>query len=177
MMGLALLVTVSLAGTSVVKAQAIKIGFFDLEQMISLMPGTEKIDSMMQVYIRDSINSEYDFRAEEFNKNDSTLRADSARIPPKVYQERKTKLFQEFYLLQNWQEYSQQMYQQKQQELVGPYAQKAIDAFRKVVAEEKYTHVFKADSFYEAPDADNLLPKVAKKLGITLPKEATAPQR
>jgi outer membrane protein len=90
-------------------------------------------------------------------------------MPPKVYQERKQKLFQEFYLLQNWQEYSQQMYQEKQQELVAPFAQKAIEAFRAVVKEAKYTHVFKSDVFYEAPDADNLLPLVAKKLGVKLP--------
>ena len=173
MMGFALMVFVTLAGTSNVSAQAIKIGYFDLEQMISLMPGTEKIDSIMQAFYRDSINAEYEFRVNEFNFNDSTLRADSARIPPKVYQERKNKLFQEFYLLQNWQEYSQQMYQQKQQELVGPYAHKAIAAFRQVVADGKYTHVFKSDSFYEAPESDNLLPKVAEKLGIKLPPQAT----
>lgn len=171
MMGFALLVTMGLAGSTDAQAQAIKIGYFDLDAMISIMPGAEKIDSLMQAFARDSINAEYEFRVEEFNRMDSTLRADSAKTPPKLYQERKQKLFQEFYLLQNWQEYSQQMYQQKQQELVGPLARVAIDAFKKVVAEEKYTHVFKGDSLYEAPDSDNLLPKVAKKLNIKLPPE------
>lgn len=176
LMGMALMVSLSFAGTADVSAQAIKIGYFDLEAMISLMPGTEKIDSLMQAYVRDSINTEYDFRVTEFNYQDSVLRADSAKTPPKIYQERKAKLFQEFYLLQNWQEYSQQMYQAKQQEFVAPYAQKAIEAFRKIVAAEKYTHVFKSDSFYEAPEADNILPKVAKSLGIKLPDAATAPR-
>jgi outer membrane protein len=171
MMGLALLVSMGLAGGTDVQAQAIKIGYFDLDAMISIMPGAEKIDSLMQAYVRDSINAEYEFRVEEFNRMDSTLRADSVKTPPKLYQERKQKLFQEFYLLQNWQEYSQQMYQQKQQELVGPLARQAIEAFKKVVAEEKYTHVFKGDSLYEAPDTDNLLPKVAKKLNLKLPPE------
>ncbi len=178
-LGAALMLGLSFAGSAQTAAQPIKIGYFDLEAMISLMPGTEKIDSIMQLFVKDSINTEYDFRVEEFNKNDSTLKADSAKIPAKVFQERKAKLFQEFYLLQNWQEYSQQMYQAKQQQLVSPYAQKAIDAFKKVVAEGKYTHVLKADSFYEAPPADNLVPLVAKKLGITMPDEAAggAPRR
>lgn len=174
LVGAALMLGLSFAGNAQTAAQPIKIGYFDLEAMISMMPGTEKIDSLMQIYVRDSINTEYDFRVEEFNKNDSTLKADSAKIPAKLFQERKAKLFQEFYLLQNWQEYSQQMYQAHQQQLVSPYAQKAIDAFKKVVAEGKYTHVFKADSFYEAPPADNLVPLVAKKLGITMPAEGAA---
>lgn len=178
LLGVALIAGFAMAGNAQgTAAPAIKIGYFDLEAMISLMPGADKIDSLMQVFARDSINTEYEFRVSEFNRNDSILRADSAKTPAKVYQERKAKLFQEFYLLQNWQEYSQQMYQQKQQELVGPYAQKAIAAFRQVVAEGKYTHVFKADSVYEAPQSDNLIPLVAKKLGINLPKEAQQPQR
>ena len=171
-LGFALIAGICFAGGQQANAQAVKMGYFDLEAMISLMPGTEKIDSILQAFVRDSINTEYDFRVAEFNRQDSILRADSAKTPPKVYQERKTKLFQEFYLLQNWQEYSQQMYQQKQQQLVGPYAQKAIEAFRAVVSEGKYTHVFKADSFYEAPKTDDLMPLVAKKLGIKLPTEA-----
>ena len=168
-LGVALVVGFCLGGSQQVSAQAIKMGYFDLEAMISLMPGTDKIDSIMQAYVKDSINTEYDFRVSEFNRQDSILKADSAKTPPKVYQERKTKLFQEFYLLQNWQEYSQQMYQQKQQQLVGPYAQKAIEAFKAVVAEGKYTHVFKADSFYEAPKTDDMMPLVAKKLGVKIP--------
>lgn len=169
MMSIVLVMAMWMAGTSDTSAQAMKIGYFDLETVVSLMPGTEKIDSLLQGFMRDSVNAEYEFRVEEFNRNDSILRADSAKIPGKLYNERKQKLFQEFYLLQNWQEYSQQMYQNKQQELVAPYAQKAIEAFRKVVAEGKYTHVFKSDIFYEAPESDNLVPVVAKKLGLKIP--------
>ncbi len=169
MMGLVLVMTMCMAATTDAAAQAMKLGYFDLEAVVSLMPGTEKIDSILQGFMKDSVNAEYEFRVEEFNRNDSILKADSIKMPQKLYNERKSKLFQEFYLLQNWQEYSQQMYQNKQQELVGPYAQKAIEAFRKVVAEGKYTHVFKADNFYEAPETDNLVPVVAKKLGLKVP--------
>jgi Skp family chaperone for outer membrane proteins len=170
-LGIALVAGIFLGSSQQASAQAIKMGYFDLEAMISLMPGASKIDSILQAFVRDSINTEYDFRVSEFNYQDSALRADSAKTPPKVYQERKTKLFQEFYLLQNWQEYSQQMYQQKQQQLVAPFAQKAIEAFRAVVAEGKYTHVFKADNFYEAPKTDDMMPLVAKKLGVKIPEE------
>ena len=170
LMGVAFVMAIMATSQQTASAQqAIKIGYFDLEAMISIMPGAEKIDSILQAFSRDSINAEYQFRVEEFNRNDSTLRADSAKMPAKVYQERKQKLFQEFYLLQNWQEYSQQMYQEKQQQLVAPYAQKAIEAFKAVVKEAKYTHVFRSDVFYEAPEADNLLPMVAKKLGVKVP--------
>jgi hypothetical protein len=74
MMSVALLVSLGLAGSKEANAQAIKIGYFDLDAMISIMPGADKIDSLMQVFVRDSINAEYDFRVEEFNRMDSTLK-------------------------------------------------------------------------------------------------------
>lgn len=169
------------AGTGAqAQTPAMKIGHFDLEGMISIMPGTEKIDSMLQAYYRDSVNSEYQFRLEEFIRNDSTLRADSAKMPAKLYQEKSVSVLRERMMLQNWEEYSQQMMQQKQQELIGPYVQKAMEAFRNVVKEGKYTHVFKSDVFFEVPEADDLLPKVAAKLNIKLPprqQQQGAPMR
>jgi outer membrane protein len=147
-----------------------KFGYFDLDYVVSLMPGVDKVDSIMATFERDSLNPEYQFELAELQRMDSTLKADSAKMPARLYQQRQQEQAQRFYKLQNWQQYSQQVMQAKQQELLGPYYQKVIDAFRKVREEGKYTYVFKQESLYDAPPADNLIPLVAKKLGIKVPE-------
>jgi hypothetical protein len=48
------------------KAQAAKFGFFDLETMVTVMPGYRAVDSLLQIYERDSLAAEYDFYQSEF---------------------------------------------------------------------------------------------------------------
>lgn len=164
-----------LAGSDKATAQT-KMGYFDLEYVVSLMPGVSKVDTILAQFERDSLGMEYDFRLGEFQRNDSTLKADSAKMPARLYQEKKNDLIQKFYVLQNWQQYSQQVTQAKQQELMEPYFSKALKAFQEVVEEGKYGYVFKRETLWLAPPADNLIPPVAKKMGLKLPVDPNAPK-
>jgi outer membrane protein len=170
------IVGMMLAGTEKAGAQN-KFGYFDLEYVMSLMPGVEKVDSMMQVFERDSLNVEYQFELQELQRMDSTLKADSAKMPARLYQQRQQEQAQRFYKLQNWQQYSQQVMQAKQQELMAPYLNKVLEAFQGVINEGKYTYVFKRETLWQAPPADNLIPLVAKKLNLKLPNEAGAQEK
>lgn len=152
-----------------------KFGYFDLDYMVSLMPGVERVDSLLQVFQRDSLNPEYQYELEELQRNDSTLKADSAKMPARLYQQRQQEQAQRFYKLQNWQQYSQQVMQAKQAELLEPTYKKVFDAYKKVKEEGKYTYIFKQDSLFDAPPGDNLVPLVAKKLGVKLPANAEQP--
>lgn len=152
-----------------------KMGYFDLETMVSYMPGIAKVDTALQMFERDSIGPEYEFEMSEFQRQDSILRKDSAVMPARVYQQRQQEQARRLIKLQNWQQYAQQLLQAKQQELLYPYYEKVGDAFRAVVKEGKYTYVFKQEVLFEAPPGDNLIFPVAKKLGVTLPKELTDP--
>ena len=166
---------VMLAGSDNAAAQT-KMGYFDLEYVVSLMPGVSKVDTVLAQFEKDSLGMEYDFRLGEFQRNDSTLRADSAKMPARLYQEKKNEIIQKFYVLQNWQQYAQQVSQAKQQELMEPFLNKALQAFQQVVEEGKYGYVFKRETLWLAPPADNLIPLVAKKLGLKLPADANAPK-
>jgi outer membrane protein len=165
-----------LAGTEKAAAQT-KMGYFDIEQVLGLMPGISKIDTLMQVFQTDSLGAEYDFRLSEFQRNDSTLKADSAKMPARMYQEKKSEMVQKFLVLQNWQQYSQNVLQAKQQELLNPFYNKVLTAFQQVVEEGKYAYVFKTENLWIAPPSDNLIPLVAKKLGLKLPVDPNAPAK
>ena len=170
------LVGFMLAGTNKAAAQN-KFGYFNLEYLVSQMPGIAKVDTLMAVFEQDSLNPEYQFELDELKRSDSTLKADSARMPVRLYQQRQQEQAQRFYKLQNWQQYSQQVMQNKQQELLAPYYNKVLAAFKQVVDEGKYTYVFKEESMLIAPPGDNLVPLVAKKVGIKLQADGGVQQQ
>jgi outer membrane protein len=171
LMGATIALMLMLASQQEAAAQN-KFGYFNMEYVLGQMPGISKVDTLMAIFEADSLNPEYQFELDELKRSDSTLKADSAKMPARLYQQRQQEQAQRFYKLQNWQQYSQQVMQNKQQELLAPYYQKILAAFKQVVDEGKYTYVFKEESLFIAPPADNLIPLVAKKVGIKLPAEA-----
>lgn len=148
-----------------------KFGYFDLDYVVSLMPGVSKVDTLMAAFEKDSLGMEYDFNLSELKRLDSTFKKDSISMPPRVREQQQQQMANLFYTIQNWQQYAQQISQGKQQQLMQPFLAKAINAFQTVVTEQKYTYVFKRDGLWLAPPADNLIIPVAKKLGLKLPPE------
>jgi Skp family chaperone for outer membrane proteins len=154
------------------QAQQIKIGVFDEETILQLMPGIQKIDSLLQIYLKDSLGVERDYDLTQYQRKDSAFKKDSATMPAKAREMMKKEINELGYKLVNWNQYQQQMLQNKQAELLAPTMQKVYDALRDIITNEKYTHVFKSDAFFAPPSlSDNLVVKVAQKLKWPLPKE------
>jgi outer membrane protein len=149
-----------------------KFGYFDDKTVLSMMPGIGKVDTAIAVFQQDSLGAEKEFRTAEFYRNDSTIKADSVSlVKARIYDSKKRELIQQFYLLQNWDQYANQQIQNKQAELLQPFQEKLANAFNAVVKEGGYTYVFKIDNLFSAPPNDNLIPAVLKKLGIPIPKQ------
>lgn len=155
---------------STAKAQ-IKIGTFDEEAILSFMPGIQNVDSLLQDYVSDSLQPEYDYELYQFQTKDSTFKADSLKLNNSVKQIMKKEIAQHFYKIQNWQQYQQQKLQAKQQELLRPYLEKIYGVLQTVISEQKYTHVFKKDVFIYADKSEELMLRVLVKLKVPLPKE------
>lgn len=155
---------------STAKAQ-IKIGTFDEEAILSFMPGIQNVDSLLQDYVSDSLQPEYDYELYQFQTKDSTFKADSLKMNNSVKQIMKKEIAQHFYKIQNWQQYQQQKLQAKQQELLRPYLEKIYGVLQTIISEQKYTHVFKKDVFIYADKSEELMLRVLVKLKIPLPKE------
>jgi len=161
--------------TNTTKAQAVKIGYFDEQLTLSLFPGIGKVDTLLSSFQNDSLRLEYEARVYEFNRADSIYKKDSAAMPAKARELAQKDLVQKRYLLINWQQYSQQLYEQKMEQLLNPYRQKIYDALRAVVAEQKYTLVLNqsalAAQYVQPPLLDNLSIRTAMKLKLPLTKE------
>jgi outer membrane protein len=165
-----------LVGGSKVNAQG-KIGYMSVDQMVGIMPEVARIDTALQIYQRDSLNSTFAVIVQDYNYKDSMLtKTDTVKTPKSVINQWRIDLQNDGYQIQNWQSLSQQAMQAKQEELLGPVYTKVIATLKLVAKEKGYTYVMTKDAFLVAPDTDDLLPFVAARLGVKLPNQsATKP--
>lgn len=163
-------IAASLFFTNKTNAQ-MKIGTFDEQSVLGLMPGIQKIDTLLQKYVADSLKPEYDYELSELMRMDSTFKKDSATMQPGTRGIVQKEINQHKYKIVNWQQYQNQMLEQKQEELLYPFKQKIYASLEKIIKEQKYTHVFKSDVLLVAPPTDNLVIKVAIDLKLKFPKD------
>jgi outer membrane protein len=165
-----LLAAIVVLGVSSANAQGQKSGYISVEQMVSLMPELGKIDTALQKFQADSLNTEFASLIQEYNYKDSLLtKTDTTKIPPAVKRQHRQDLESIAYQVQNWQQISQNVMQSKQQELLAPVYQRVMDAVRGVAKDNGYTFVYNREALLVAPPADDLLPLVAKRLNVKLP--------
>lgn len=156
-------------------AQALKIGYFDDQELIRLFPGVGKVDTLMQSYQADSLGVEYNYTYGDYMRRDSIFKKDSAAMPAKAREMAIGELNKLKYKLMNWQQYAEQAAQYKLESLLYPYKKRIFDALQEVIKEQKYTYVLNAQAlainYAQPPLLDNLTIRVAMKLKLPLGKE------
>jgi outer membrane protein len=153
-----------------ISASAQKIGYISLDQVVALMPEVGKIDTLLQRFQSDSLNPQYQYMVSEFQRKDSIANGkDSLKTPAKVREQIRQELEGMAYQLQNWNTYVQNAMQGKQNELLEPVYRKVITSLKAVAKENGYAYVMNKENLIVAPDSDDLLPLVAKKLNLKLP--------
>lgn len=160
---------------NVAAQQPVKIGYFDEQLVLGLMPGIDKVSQQIESFQQDSLKDEYDFTYKQFMRQDSIFKKDSATSSPKAREMMLKDLNTNRQKLVYWQQYSQDAVSQKQEQLLQPFRVKILAALNEVIAEQKYTLVLKNDAlspYVNPPLLDNLAIRVAIKLKLQLPKEA-----
>lgn len=164
-------VAASLFTANSVNAQQVKIGFFDEQQILAFMPGISKVDTMLQKFATDSLAPERDQLMEDLKKNDSMIK-DSAKYSKSLLLKIQKDAAENYYKLQNWQQYQTQVLQQKQEQLLLPFKKPVYAALEEVILEQKYTLVLKPDVLVWADKNQELPLRVLAKLKLpNLPKE------
>lgn len=164
-----------LASSVAVQAQQpMKIGVFDIEIMMQVMPGYRTVDSLVQSYERDSLAAEYDFYQSEYHRLDSTYKLDSAAAKAKTVLDMERQQRQQVAMnLIYWQQIAQNKSEQKRGQLSQPIYEKVVTAYKKVLDAKKYSLILKPNSFEFAgsPAVENVFVLVAKELKVPLPQE------
>jgi outer membrane protein len=166
-----LAVVVSLLVTGSAMAQT-KFGYIRVDDVVAMMPATAKLDSLLELYQRDSIQPEYASIVEQYQFKDSIYRdSGSGKTPASVRAQIAKELPGLIYQIQNWQQISQQALEAKQNQLLAPIYSEVYTAIKAVAKEKGYTHVLNKEAFLVAPEGDDMIVAVATKLKLKLPPQ------
>lgn len=168
---------VSMLVASNVNSQALKIGVFDVDVMVQAMPGYRIVDSLMQIYDRDTLGALREYYEIEYKRLDSTYKADSAQVATG----KKSKAILDMVAADRQKAivnivYFQQIGQNRSNEKRGVLSQDiynlVVNAYRKVLARKKYTLVLKPQTYEGGFAIDNIFIAVARELKLNeLPQE------
>lgn len=153
-----------------------KMGYFDEDKLLPFMPGVKKVDTLLALFQRDTLNVQYDTTYTAYKKFDSLYRRDSALLTGENRKVAETTLNRYKAQVLYWSEYEKQRLQYKEAELMFPYKKALSDALMAVLAENGYAyaiHVSQLCKYVAPPLLDNLTIRVAMKLNIPLAKSVT----
>jgi outer membrane protein len=154
-----------MAGNST-QAQTGKLGYISLQELIPSMPEYRKADTALNDY-QNALGQNFEDMRREYYEQDSLLNSkDTVKYTKAQLEIKKKNLSDMLIKLQGWQQQAQQLYQQKQQDLIAPIQKKAVETVQAVAKENGYTYVFTKEALLVSPPAEDILPLVKKKLGL-----------
>jgi outer membrane protein len=151
-------------------AAQVKIGYISSQDLLGIMPETRKADSSLQ-QLRAALIQNAQEKETKLNADIEKFNKDSATYSEAIKTVKRQELQKAYQDLAGEEQRIQEQLQQRQQELLAPIQRKANDAVQATAKENGYTYVFEKDVLIVAPQGDDILPLVAKKLGIKLPNQ------
>jgi outer membrane protein len=160
-------------------ATAQKMGYVNANELMGSMPEAEKAQKAMQDFQLD-LQQTYQDLTIEFNRLDSIFSADSIKLSGTMKEIKRKELTEKYIAIQTFQQGSQEKLQAKQEEVIAPIREKALNTINTVAKENGYAYVFNDETLIVKPQGDNLLQLCKNKLGIkaaapTAPKPAMKP--
>ena len=136
------------------------------------MPAYGMVDSLMQIFDRDSLGALQDYNLAEYQRLDSTYKADSAQVAAgkkskaildMVAADRQKAMINVVY----WQQIAQNTSNAKRSALSQNLYNLVVPAYKKVLARKKYTLVLKPQTYEGGFPIDNIFIAVARELKLT----------
>lgn len=167
-----LLGTLFINGT--LQAQS-KIGYISSQELLSIMPETRKADSSLQ-QLKTALEQNAQEKYSKLSADYEVFNRDSTKYSEAVKTVKRQELQKAYQELAGEEQRIQEQLQQKQGELLQPIQKKANEAIQAVAKENGYGYILEREVLIVFPPADDILPLVAKKLGIKVPSAAAPAQ-
>jgi outer membrane protein len=152
-----------------------KIGYISSQELLSIMPETRKADSSLQ-QLKTALEQNAQEKYTKLSADYEVFNRDSTKYSEAVKTVKRQELQKAYQELAGEEQRIQEQLQQKQGELLQPIQRKANEAIQAVAKENGYAYILEREVLIVSPPADDILPLVAKKLGIKVPTApATAP--
>ncbi len=161
------LVTMILMSVGTTSHAQTKIGYISLQELIVAMPEYKKANDDMGEHQKALQQQAADYQS-EFQRKDSIFGTDSLKWTPAMRDIKRKELNEMYIKIMNFQQTAQQSMQKREQELLEPIQKKAVQTTQAVAKENGYAYILSKEQLIAFPTADDILPLVAKKLGLNL---------
>ncbi|WP_127129690.1 OmpH family outer membrane protein [Pseudoflavitalea rhizosphaerae] len=162
-----LLVTMVLMSVGTGSQAQTRIGYISLQELIVAMPEYKKANGDMQEHQKALQEQANDYQL-EFQRKDSIFNVDSTKWTTAMREVKRKELNELYIRIVNFNQTAQQSMQKREQELLAPIQQKAVQTTQAVAKENGYAYILSKEQLIAFPAADDILPLVAKKLGLNL---------
>lgn len=159
-------------------AQPLKVGIFDPGVIVQRLPEFKNVQAKVKEFQTDSLAPKRDELEFQYNRLDSTYKADSLAKKPQSVLDYSSKEKQKFYWqLLNWQSIVENATRQKYGQLAQPLYEKVDKAMQDIIKAQKITLVISPNEviYFDDKTVINLFEPVAKTLGIDLNAQPQAP--
>lgn len=166
---LTILLVVFVATLSATKVDAQKIGYVDMQEIVTGMPEYAQADTALGRY-RDDLVQQMQVMQQEMQTKAGTFVQDSLKMSDAIKEVKRSELRDLQNRIAQLQQTSQQQMQQKQNDLLQPIIEKAQKAVDEVAKAKGYSYVFNDTGdgtiLVVKPAGDDLTAQVKTKLGI-----------
>lgn len=160
-----------------VQAQNVKIGYADVDYILSQMPDTKQVESELKT-LNTQLQNQLQTKYQEYEQKLKQYQDQAATMADAIRSEKETELTQLQQRIQKLQQDAQTNIQKKSTDLMQPLYDKIGDSIEKVAKANGYTYVINGqvggiDVVLYADDQYDVSDLVLKDMGIT-PTPATA---
>ena len=151
-----------------VMAQDLKIGIFNSQELMSVMPETNAAMSELET-MKLNFSKEAEKLQAEFEKKYQEYASTAETLEPAIRQYKETELARLQQSIQEFATSAENNLKKKQQELMMPIINKINQAIKKVGDENNFTYIIDNAANiipYVSPKAENVLPLLKKALNI-----------
>lgn len=152
-----------MGSAALVSAQ--KIGYVSVEEVIGAMPKAEEAGKQLDSY-RQALLQQYSEYRMELRAKDSAYVVDSVKFSKETKEVKMEQLETLAKKVQEFEGSFEQKIQEKQQALLVPLRNEALEAIKAVAKESGYAYILDENSVIVGPPGENVLPLVKKKMGI-----------
>jgi len=169
------IIIMALIGGSFAKAQTpakpLKIGYIDVDYVLSEMPETKQIESELQVH-QNQLQTQLQSKMANYQKMIQDYQAGAAAMTDVIRADKEREISQLEQNIQQFQQDAQVSLQKKSADLLQPVYDKIGKAIDVVAAEQQYTYVFSqrvgsVDVLLYFPPENDISDLVLKNMGIT----------
>jgi outer membrane protein len=167
---------ISFASFAQTNEQATKIGYANVEEILSKMPERMAMQKELETYGK-KLQEEFSTKENEYNTKLQAYQKGATTMDKVVREDKERELMNLEQSIQKFQYDAQMSLREKEQSLIQPVLVKIENAIKEVAKENGYLYILSEQAILEGPENGSINNLVFKKLGVDPNKQPAAAQQ